>query len=261
MAVVLEELGADNTFSSTGGKFIWNFADRTITLEIMYRYPYSMRNMLEDRGYNIVLKEDNGVLVANPHSAPLMGGDILCEKQIPDNTFIKVLYNGEIIGYRCRFAELLIKPENGVYSCSEIQTPVDYFYTDKVEKMIIDSGEVTPTLDDWMNYFNYRTVSTVIDSFETDEYMFLLMFFANSHGGTDGLIKINKKDGTRIDYDNRFKSVSYSGNKDFSDIRIDRENQKVYLHYDVDYEIDLKTDAIKPLQNSAEPLLIDDVAE
>jgi len=261
MAIVIEELGADNTFSDIGGKFIWNPNNRTIVLESMYRYPYSMRTMMEDKGYNIILTESDYTykLEAEPARAPLNGGYILCEKEIPDNSMIEVIYNDEIIGYRCSFTDMVIeKDENGVYSIVERQTPVDYFYVDKVEDMIFKAGIVTPTCEDWLNYFKHHTLSTIKDSFETDEYMFLYMFFANSHGGSDGLIKLNKKDGTRIDYDDSFKSVSYSGNKDFANVRIDKENEKVYLHYDVDYVIDLKTDKIDPLENRENLLLIQD---
>lgn len=90
---------------------------------------------------------------------------------------------------------------------------------------------------------------TVKERFETDEYIFLYAFFAHTHGGTQGLIKLNKEDGKRIDYDKSFESVSLYNQKYFEDVRIDRENEKVYLHYDVDYVIDLKTDEIKAVDS------------
>lgn len=245
MAVVIEELGADNTFSDIGGKFIWNSDDRTIILESMYRYPYSMRTMMEDTNYNMVLTESNGVLIAEPAKAPMAGGYILCEKEMPDNSIVPVMYDDEIIGYRCRFAEKrIVKYENEVYALEDGQTPVEYFYVDKVEEMIFEAGDVQITAQDWLNYFKNHTLMTVKDSFETDEYIFLYAFFAHTHGGTDGLIKLNKADGTRIDYDDSFESVSLYGQKDFENVRIDKESEKVYLHYDVDYVIDLKTDEI-----------------
>lgn len=248
MAIVIEELGADNTFSKIGGKFIWNPNNRTIVLESMYRYPYSMRSMMEDAGYNIILKESDYTyrLEAEPTRAPLTGGYILCEKEIPDNAMIRVTYKGETIGYRCMFPEMVIeKDENGVYVSSERQTAVDYFYTDKVEDMIFHSKVVTPTAEDWLNYFKNHTVSTIKDSFETDEYMFLYMFSNAMMSGSDRLIKINKSEGTKIEYQD---SLDSNRSKRFEDVVIDRENEKVYFYYDNDYVVNLKTDEVRVYQ-------------
>ncbi len=243
MAIVVEELGADNTFSDIGGKYIWNPNSRTLTLESMHRYPYSMRNMMEDKGYNIILTESNNTLVAEPVAAPLTGGHILCEKEIPDNSIIPVEYNDEIIGYRCMFAEKrLEQDENGVYSLGEYQSPIDYFYVDKVEDMIFEAGVVTPTTEDWLNYFKNHTISTIKDSFETDEYLFLYMFSSYVMNGSDRLIKINKADGTKLEYQHSLGSENY---KRFDNVVIDRENEKVYVRYDVDYVINLKNDDIR----------------
>ena len=122
-------------------------------------------------------------------------------------------------------------------------------YTEIIEDIISEYEPVKLTADDWMNYLNRSALMTVKEKFETDEYIFLYAFFAHSHGGTQGLIKLNKTDGIRIDYDDSFESVSFYGQKYFEDVRIDKENEKVYLHYDVDYVIDLKTDEIKAIDN------------
>ena len=243
MAVVLEELGADNTFSDIGGKFVWNPENRTIILESMYRYPYSMRTMMEDTNYNIVLTYSNGVLTAEPVAAPLDGGYILCEKEISDNTIIPVTYKDEIIGYRCSFAEKIFdKDEDGKFLLGEKQTPVDYFYTNKVEDMIFEAGRVNITADDWLNYFKIHTLSTVNDSFETDEYIFLYMYSSYVMTGSDRLIKLNKADGTKIEYQD---FISPKGNKRFENVVIDKENEKVYLNYGGDYVINLKNDEVR----------------
>ena len=73
------------------------------------------------------------------------------------------------------------------------------------------------------------------------------MYSSRTHGGTDVLVKLNEADGTRIDYDDNFKSVSLCGQKYFKNVVIDKE--KVYLHYDIDYVIDLKTDTIEVIKN------------
>ena len=245
MAIVVEELGADNEFSKIGGKYIWNAEKRTIELELIYRYPYSMRRMMEGLHYNIVLTEGNGVLIAEPAKAPLDGGYILCEKETPDNSMIPVMNNDEIIGYRCKFPEMRFVNNEDGYSMEEFQTPVEYFYVDKVEEMIFKAGNVQITAQDWLNYYKNHTLMTVKDSFETEDYIFLYSFFSGIHEGTDGLIKLSKKDGTKVNYADNFESVSRYGGKRFEDVTIDRENEKVYLHYDVDYVIDLKSDEIK----------------
>ncbi len=63
--------------------------------------------------------------------------------------------------------------------------------------------------------------------------------------GTESLIKLNKADGTKLNYDDEFESVSLRGQKRFDSVEIDRENEKVYVHYDKDYVINLKTDEVR----------------
>ena len=254
MAVVVEELGGDNTFSELGTKFIWNEDERTISVESMYRYPYEFREKLENEHWNIVLEEKDGALSAKIEEAPLQGGNILCEMEIPDNSIIPVFYDGDIIGYRCKFPDVVFaENEDGTYTLEngKNQRDVDYLYTDKISDIISQKETVKLSADDWMKYLENRTLMTVKERFETDEYIFLYAFFAHTHGGTQGLIKLNKEDGKRIDYDKSFESVSLYNQKYFEDVRIDRENEKVYLHYDVDYIIDLKTDEIKAVDSIA----------
>ncbi len=248
-AVIIEELGMNNAFSETGGKYIWNEELRTIELESMYRYPYSMRNMMEDTGYNIALTKTGNILRAEPVPAPLAGGYILLEKEIPDNSMILIMYQGETIGYRCRFPELIMETDQeGIWASREIQTTVEYFYTEKVEDMIFQAGTVTPTVEDWLNYFERHTMSTILDSFETEDYLFLYMSSHIIHGNKERLIKISKADGSKLEYSDQFPSVSLHGQKKFDRVEIDREKQTVLIHYDKDYLIDLKTDEVREYQ-------------
>lgn len=243
MAVVVEELGEDNTFSDIGGRYVWSESLRTLNVELMHCYPYSMRNMMEDKGYNIILTERDGVLEAEPVRAPLRGGHILCEKEIPKNSIIPVTYKGETIGYKCSFEMLVFEEdEDGIYGAKERQTPVEHYYVDKVEDMIFEAGVVTPTAQDWLNYFKNHTLSTIKDSFETDEYLFLYMFSSYVMDGSDRLIKINKADGTKTEYQD---FIGGETDKRFANVTIDRENEKVYFTYDKDYVINLKTDEVR----------------
>lgn len=251
MAVIIEELGMNNAFSETGGKYIWNPEERTITLESAYRYPYSMRTMLEDAGYNINLKKTDYTyrLEAEPVSAPLTGGYILLEEEIPDNSMVSVFYRDELIGYRCRFPELWVESdENGVYQSKEIQTTVEYFFTEKVEDMVFQAGVVIPTIENWMTYFEKNTMSTILDRFETEEYLFLYLSSHTPHGSIQRLIKITKEDGSKLEYSDQFESVSLHGQKRFDKVEIDREKEMVLIHYDKDYIIDLNTDEIREYQ-------------
>ena len=248
MAVIIEELGMDNAFSETGGRYFWNENLRTIALETLYRYPYSMRNMLEDMGYNIILTEAGygNKLEATPVEAPLTGGYILCEKEIPDGAIVPVTYAGETIGYRCKFPDLWIETDgNGVYQSKEIYPLTEFFYVDKVEEMIFKGGKVTPTTENWLNYFKKHTLSTIKQQLETDEYLFLYMFSSYVMTGSDRLIKINKADGTKLEYQ---QSLGTESDKRFDNVVIDEENEKVYFTYDTDYVIDLKTDEIRSHQ-------------
>ncbi len=250
-AVIIEELGMNNAFSETGGCYIWNPELRTITLESAYRYPYSMRNMLEDTGYNIILNQSDYTyrLEAEPVPAPLTGGYILLEQEIPDNAMIPVTYKGEIIGYRCRFPELIMETDQeGIRASREVQTTVEYFFAEKVEDMIFRAGTVTPTVEDWLNYFKRHTQSQILDQFETEDYLFLYMATHIIHGNAERLIKINKEDGSKLEYSDEFPSVSLHGQKKFDKVEIDRESETVLIHYDKDYLIDLKTDEVREYQ-------------
>lgn len=241
MAIVVEELGDDNTFSDIGGRYVWNPSKRTLELESMHAYPYSMRETMEDMGYNMVLTYSGNVLEAEPTEAPLTGGYILCEKEIPPNSYLPITYNGEIIGYKCSFAKHILKEENGAYAIKTVQTPIEYFYTAKTEEMFFAGGKVTPTVEDWLNYFKYNTLSTIKDSYETDEYMFLYMFSSAFMSGSDRLIKIDKATGQKLEYQQLDSLVSPT---QFDSVEIDRENEKVYVKYDKNYVIDLKKDTV-----------------
>ncbi|MBE7054310.1 MAG: hypothetical protein E7391_08585 [Ruminococcaceae bacterium] len=249
MAVAVEDLGLDNTFSQIGGKFIWDENNRTISLEVMYRYSYDLRKFMEDNNYNIVLDDCDTYLNAKLSAAPIVNnGYFICEKEIEKDLFVPVLYNGEIIGYRCNFTEFRGVPdENNNYVLKSVELPVDYFYEDKVKEIIVNGPKVNPTVDDWLNYYKYNTLCTVKDSFETDEYLFLYLSLAHTRGSTQQLVKLNKKDGNRILYSDSFESVSLHGQKYFDFLTIDRENEKVRFSYDTYYEIDLKTDKIEKL--------------
>ena len=247
MAIAIEELGNDNTFSDIGGKYIWNEEERTINLEMMYRYSSKLHDMLREKTLNMVINEKDGKLVAEFVPVAITNGSILGGGIRPDNSIIPVFYENEIIGYQGRFPYMeLIHGEDNKYTLieNEYQESVDYYYLDKISKIIASFSPVKPTSEEWLTYYE-QNLYTVKQKFETDEYVFLYMSQPNTHGGTHFLVKIDKEIGEPIHYDSAFKSVSLYGQKYFEDVVVDEQNEKVYLHYDYDYVIDLKTNEVK----------------
>lgn len=244
-AVAVEDLGANSkvNFSDLGGRYVWDENARTLSLESAYRYPYEYRRLLSEKGYNAELKEGaDGILCAEFVRNTLGGGNILCAKEPPDNSMCAVLYNGEPIGYRCRFSNVRYYEGELVWS----QTPVDY-YTENFKDLILSLDKAVPTAEEWREYF-VGNWADILDELETDEYLFLYLRQATTHGSTELLEKINKKDGSRTSFGDSFKNVSLHGQKRYENLRIDKENEKVYLHYDLDYVIDLKTDSVTPTE-------------
>ncbi len=247
MAVALEDLGANGEWSDIGGKFIWNADERTISLEFMYGYSFEVHKLLRDKHLNMILKDTDGVLEAELVVAPLMNGQILNDIVIPDNSINPLMYGDEIIGYKCKFPIVnFVVDEKGKYSLEvqEWQLPVDYLYVDKFAEIVKDIEPAQPTYEDRMNYFEFNMYK-IISEFETDEYHFLYMLQPNTHGSSQFLKKVNKKDGTLVDYSAQFKSVSLHGNKYFDNVTIDEENKKVRFGYDAWYIIDLETDKVE----------------
>ena len=114
---------------------------------------------------------------------------------------------------------------------------------DKIVKIIENAVPVIPTAQEWLEH-NEQNMCTIKQKFETEEYLFLYMTQSTTHGGTQILTKFDKATGKEEYYNSHFKSVSLHGQMYFENVVIDEENEKVYLHYDVDYVIDLKTEEI-----------------
>ena len=229
MAVAIEDLGDDNTLSDIGGKFIWNPDDRTISLEFIYSNTSGLYEIMKEKHLNMILSGKDGELNVEFESNPIRYGTISGAGFKDSTGARKLIYQGETIGY-------MYKYDNMAY--------YHYIYTDKLALMLEDVEPANPTYDDWMTYSESQWCD-VISEFETDEYHFLYMRQPNFHGSTQLMKKVNKKDGTLVDYGAQFESVSLHGQKYFDNVTIDEENEKVYFGYDKNYVIDLKTDEIK----------------
>ena len=246
MAVEIEDLGNDNAFSNVGGKYVWNAEERAIHLEMMYRYSSKLHTMLREKTLNMVIEDKDGVLTADFVPVAITNGSVLGGGVIPENSMLPVYYENDIIGYRCRFPEMeLVHGENGIYTLErkEQQVGTDYYYLDKIAKIIENAVPVIPTAEEWQTNYEHN-MCTINQRFETDEYLFLHMSQSTTHGATQILTKFDKATGYEEYYNQHFKSVSLYGQMYFENVTIDEEDEKVYLHYDVDYVIDLKTDEV-----------------
>lgn len=253
MAVAIEDLGGDNTFSDILGRYIWNPEDRTISLEVAY--DNSVMELLREKQLNMTIDYATGTISFTPEPIPMMSGDVWAVGTMQSNR-VNLTYKGEVVCRVLQYDNINFYENNGVYSPQKEPFVLKYFDIDKLTELLQDIEPAQPTYLDWLNFFEKNTLSSVIDSVETDDYIFMYMNFPNSHGSSDGLVKLDKNTGACIQFDERFQSVSFWGNKDFKNVEIDKENETVFLHYDVDYLIDLKTNAIEPLEINDNLLLI-----
>ena len=115
-----------------------------------------------------------------------------------------------------------------------------YYYEDKLAKALDQVEMPQPTKDDVIDHYMANRLVYRTDRFDAEDYSFLYMKATTNHGGTEYLLLV-QNDGTYYDYSNDFESVSLYGNKTFDEVIIDTDEEKVYIHYDVDYVLDLKT--------------------
>lgn len=244
MAVAIEELGDDNTFSDIGGKYIWDPDARTINLTFMYQdFQVELRELMQDKHVNLTLNDDYHIsFVSEPIANGIISGYKIPEGDTPQ----PLTLNGEVVGYLCYPTNInFFEEENKVSLIQEKGTT--FFYFDNIEFIkayLTDVEPVQPTFDDWRRYYTSQ-MCAIIDSCETEEYIFLYMIQPNPHGSSQFLRRI-AKDGTQIYYDGKFKSVSLYGNMYFDNVAIDKENETVTFRYDTDYVIDLSTGEITP---------------
>ena len=232
MAVAIEDLGDDKALSDIGGKYTWNPAERTISLEFMYNNPLEVGELLKEKHLNMRISEKEGVIETEFVPAPIMNGNISVVEFEEQNTIREITYQGEVIGYRYLF-------DKSLYD--------NYIDVNKISELLKDITPVQPTSEDWLAYYKIQGYD-IISEFETDEYLFLYMTIHVIHGPYQYLTKISKKDGTIIHYDKQFESVSLYGQKRFDNVTIDEEKKKVYFSYDAKYVIDLETDKIEKIE-------------
>ena len=242
-------MGKHNEFSDIGGKYIWDDKNRVISLEFMYESNYGSILRENKADMTITFDEDltagrieffgdafncgGGATTFNwPEWFLTRDTDKELNKMIP--LFAGVDGEEEIVGYH--FYRTIEKNDWN----NQGFTAFTYVYEDKFKSLAEKTVMPRITREDVINHYIQNHIGSVIERHDTTNYSFLFMGAGTPHGGTQYLLLV-KDDGTYHDYSDDFESVSFWGTKRFENVKIDKEAEKVYLHYDFDYEIDLKT--------------------
>lgn len=249
-AVVIEDLGSDKVFSHIGGRYFWNEEARTISLEFLYENAGGSILTDNHADMTITINDDLTQGVVTFKDDPFLTGststiitwpkwfDERTNKDI--NAIIPLVSenNEEVLGYHFYISDLTDDWDGF--------TAFTYFYDHKLEADLKNIERVSLSREDIIVHYENNRLGNTIKRFDTDGYSFLYMSAGTPHGGTQYLLLVNN-DGTWHDYSRDFNSVSLWGTKNFENVIIDEENEKVFLHYDIDYVIDLKTGELKSL--------------
>ncbi len=248
-AVAIEDLGYDGEFSPIGGKYIWNEKDRTISLEFLYASGYSLSELSNDKNINITVNESMTEAEATFEQLFHCGGyqqHFNFPDYVTDDANIEVVLpikaEGETIGYYLR------RPSKDYKF-----TAFTYYYPEKLKEA---AKTYTPapskTREEIISHFvDYHTVGGPRERFDTDDYSFIYLSLAGTSWTAYNLVQAYD-DGTYIDYGD----IINTRNRSPQNLVIDKENEKVTFKY-VDrytsewftnYEIDLKTATIKPVE-------------
>ncbi len=243
-AVAIEDIGDSGEFSDFGARYFYDDTARTLNAEFMCDTRDELFAVLKEKHASVNIDENlNGAFSSAPISQAIWFNDSNfkdCAQPIHTITS-----NGECIGYYFHrgYAGRQTNDDGSdefIISSSKAECSRLIFDCDKVRQVLADFEVVQPTMEQWIEYYKEAVYTYVIDEFDGSDYKFLYLAFPNSHGASQGLIRIGK-DGSCIRYDENFASVSYSGNKHFDNVEIDREKEIVKFHYAGDYVIDLKT--------------------
>ena len=234
MAVAVEDLGGDDTFSETGGKFNWNPDERLLTLELIY--PNDSRTVLNEKHVDMKINKDYTVEF---ESHPIAYGLMSCEARPKDELPYPIFSGDLIVGYLYRPKVRLSFSQDGSLQ-EEDSDLVYYFYDEKLREALKDTEVLKPTREDWINYYKDYNLAEIYDSLETAEYTFLYMWQPTPHGRNELMCRVSK-DGDEINYGAKFPPRSIWGQRTFDDVVIDKNSELVTFKYDGEYTIDLKT--------------------
>lgn len=247
MAVAVEDLGGDNTFLSTGGKFIWNPEKREISLEVIFNNNNEISEILKEKRVNINIDKDFNV---NIESDPIMYGDIYAEATPNDSFPQKIILNEEIIGYIYypKNCFIFYKKDDGKITLSQREGEVYYyFYKEKVNSAIKNIEEVEATREDWIEYYKEQQME-IIDYMETEKYIFLYMYQPTPHGITHTM-KMIYDNGKVKGFDQELETDNIYGIRKYESVEIDKLNKKVkFIYGERRYEINLEVGELKEVK-------------
>ncbi len=247
MAVAIEDLGGDNTFLNTGGKFLWNPKKREISLEVIYNNNSDIREILKEKHININIDKYFNV---NIESNPIMYGDIYVEAVPTDSLPQKIILNEDTIGYiyHPKNCFVFYKKEDSEIILSQREGEVYYyFYKEKINKVVknVEAGEATR--EEWIEHYKEQQMK-IIDCIETEKYTFLYMYQPTSHGITHTM-KLVYDNGKVKSYDQELETDNIYGIRKYESVEIDKSNLKVkFIYGERTYEINLETGEMEQLK-------------
>ena len=266
-AVALEDLGADQAWSQSGGKYKWDPSARKISLDTLYS-SNKTSELLWDKAANVRLSANEDLSEADAEfyfEKMSVGGNINFENE-PESGVSRLIpvmteINGEkkqlgwyhshnvlyfdISGYDMGNGEIRHGGDvTGGLPIYKLESDFSSFYSFYDEILAEGAAtvvyeELTP-IDNVIKTWLITHNCIMLEQFDADRYTFAYMSAATPHGSS-GVLLLVQPDGTYHNYGDDFESVSFWGTKWFDNVRIDRENEKVYFRYDTDYVIDLKT--------------------
>lgn len=254
--VAIEELGGDAVFSEIGGRYFWNPDDRTIRLEFLFGDGKENQILQEtDKDVSYTVSGDFREVQAHFQDAPLSGGGSITYEW-PEGTYPgeswKAMHLAIPITSEFQTGDTDINKNKVIgyyfqHPTVEGFTAFVYVYEDLYRAAAENTPSAQLTRDEVIRYYMINRVGNVLERFDTDAYSFVYMSTATPHGAIQYLLLVNA-DGSYRDFGEDLQSGSLYGTKKFENVRIDRENQKVYLHYDADYVIDLCTGTMQKME-------------
>lgn len=257
-AVVIEDLGLPNDYSSIGGKTTWNPTNRTISLDFLYNSvsDSNLNDILVKNNYSLRIVDDIATFITS-HATP---GSFYAE--FNDEKYNNTEYIFPIYMYKDGISYLvgyIFKNSTRCFSYDDnnnvsLEQDCIQFYNFDVEllRALANKTETNaPTREEIISEFLTAWMAEVIERYDTNEYSFLYLRQPTSHGSNEILFYV-KSDGSYKELSKDLKTAART--RTLKDLEIDKENEKVRFNfttlyseigisggfYDSRYTIDLK---------------------
>ena len=231
--VAIEDIGSDNDFSSIGGKYIWDPNERTIKLEYLYDNKHSLVEIQNKYKYGIKIENTIASFVPDIVSPAWVTTDFsgMYENYSQRRESIIPIYyisasEENIIGYNFYSEYKYFQySDNSNPSLEEMVYTFNYFYRDKIEKIMSDKGEATFDRATVIEQYLQSGMAEIIERYDNKEYSFLYLSQPTSRGENEFLFYV-RNDGS---YENiNSKLPQGKGNtRAFKDLIINEENETV----------------------------------